>query len=184
MAAQPATTPRGVPIELQSDEGVLLLARRHWLQVYPKLLAIALVAIVPVGLLVWIVSATADFEGAARTITLIVSGLWIVFWLVRGYFVWYRYQNDVWVITNQRLIDSLRRHWFHRQLASTDLVDIEDVSVHRAGLLRTMFNFGDLRCQTAGEQANFVLSGIPDPAHVLTVLDAARDRARRELRGV
>jgi len=170
-----------LPVELQSGEQVLTFARRHWMYMYPTLVAYALIAIIPVILLIFLLSKTVDFEGVQRTVALILSAVWIAYWTVRAYFRWYRYQNDVWLVTNQRLIDSLKKHWFHHQIASADLIDIEDVSVHRSGVLQTAFNFGDLRCQTAGEVANFVLAGIPDPAAVLTTLDAARDASRREL---
>jgi hypothetical protein len=175
---------KNLPVELQPNENLLLLARRHWLNLYPRLLLIALIGIVPIVLLIWIVDATAGMEGTTQTVVLIVCALWALFWLVRGYFTWYRYNNDIWLITDQRLIDSLKKHWFHHQMASTDLVDVEDVAVQRSGILQTTFNYGDLRCQTAGAQANFILAGIPDPNHVLQVLDAARDASRRELRGV
>jgi len=84
------------------------------------------------------------------------------------------------VVTNQRIIDSLRRHWFHHRIASADLVDVEDIAVHREGALATMFNFGDLRCQTAGTEPNFILAGIPDPTGLLATVDAARDASRQQ----
>ena len=110
-----------------------------------------------------------------------VAVVWALSLAVRGYFRWYRYHHDVWLITNQRLIDSLRRHWFHHQVASADLVDIEDVSMSRSGVLQTMLDFGDLRVQTAGEQERFVLGNIHHPERVLTIIDRARDDARQEL---
>ena len=53
--------------------------------------------------------------------------LWALYWGVRAYFHWYRYQNDIWAVTNQRLVDSIKRNWFHHQMASADLVDVEDI---------------------------------------------------------
>jgi hypothetical protein len=102
---------------------------------------------------------------------------------VRGYFTWYRYHNDLWAVTNQRIVDSIRRHWFHHRMSSADLVDVEDINVVREGILPTMFNFGDVRCQTAGEVPNFILAGVPRPSEILATIDAARDAARRSLRG-
>lgn len=168
-----------LPAELQPGERALLTCRRHWLRLYPLLVARALAAIVSIAVPIVVFGRTTGFDGTARMVAIVGSVLWAGYWLVRGYFTWYRYQRDVWVITDQRLLDGLRRHWFHRQVASTDLVDIEDVSMRRASLLLMLFDFGDLRVQTAGQQANFLLSGIPRPAYVLTVLDAAR----RQLRG-
>lgn len=162
------------PVDLQPDEHVILLCRRHWMHLYPRLGFEVLVAVAPILAVLGI-----SVDGTARQVLLVLAGGWLLFWGARAYFTLYRYNNDIWMITNQRLVDSLRKHWFHRSVASADLVDIEDVSVHREGLLRTVFNYGDVQVQTAGIKANFVLSGIPDPSSVLTTLDRARDEARR-----
>ncbi|MCA9832143.1 MAG: hypothetical protein KC495_16905, partial [Dehalococcoidia bacterium] len=108
---------------------------------------------------------------------------WFVFWAVRSYFSWFRYNNDIWVITDQRIVDSTKRHWFHHSMASADLDDVEDIAIRKEGLFATAFNFGNVHLQTAGEQANFVLSGIPKPGDVLALIDKQRDVAKRRLRG-
>ncbi len=149
---------------------------------YPKLtLQIFLGLILPAAVLV-IVERTAGLDDLTGRIVLVIAVLWFAYWAVRAYFIWYRYHNDLWVVTDQRVVDSIKRHWFHHRMASADLVDVEDMSVFREGLLPTIFNFGDVRCQTAGQVANFVLAGIPKPAEVLGLVDAARDTARRDLR--
>ena len=169
-----------LPFELQSQESVLLLARRHWMYLYPKLLLQALVGLLPIVLLTTIASVGPGLSGTTGVIVLILDLLWAGYWVVRIYFTWFRYNNDIWVVTNQRIVDSLRRHWFHHRMASADLIDVEDIAVQREGPLPTMFNFGDLRCQTAGTEPNFILAGIPNPANVLSQLDAARDAARQQ----
>jgi hypothetical protein len=130
---------------------------------------------------IFFVAATFGFDGLVGKGTALALILWAVYWAVRGYFHWYRYNNDIWAVTNQRLVDSIKRHWFHHQMASADLVDVEDIRVVRQGFLHTVFNFGDVQCQTAGTVPNFVLDGIPDPAKVMAVVDASRDAARRSL---
>jgi len=162
------------PVELQPNEQVVLLLRRHWMHLYPRLVLEVLIAVAPILVVLGI-----SVDGVAGDVLLVVSGGWLLFWGVRAYFTLYRYNNDTWMISNERLVDSLRKHWFHHSVASADLVDIEDVSVHREGLLRTMFNYGDVQVQTAGVKANFVLGGVPAPSDVLTILDHARDDARR-----
>ncbi|MBK6319619.1 MAG: PH domain-containing protein [Dehalococcoidia bacterium] len=171
-----------LPFELQSDEVVLLFARRHWLFFYGYLAVVILSGIVGTIGLVLLVLSTVGFDGLAGKGIAAALIAWAGYWGVRGYFHWYRYQNDIWAVTNQRLVDSIRRHWFHHEMASADLVDVQDMRVVREGILHTMLNFGDVRCQTAGEVPNFVLDGIPDPKRVLAVVDAARDAARRALR--
>ena len=171
-----------LPFELQGDERVVLFCRRHWLYFYSKLAGIVFALIVPTASLLWIVQITAGLGGTVGKVALAIAAVWVIYWGIRGYFTWYRYQNDVWVITNQRIIDSTKFNWIKQRMASADLVDVEDINVVREGLLPTMFNYGDLRVQTAGEVANFVLAGIPGPSKVLAVVDSSRDAARRQFR--
>ena len=84
------------------------------------------------------------------------------------------------IITNQRLIDVLKTNWVHQTIASADLANVQDIGVVRSGVLATTFNFGDVQCETAGQISRFTLSGIPKPTDVLSMIDAARDAARRE----
>ncbi|MCL4242382.1 MAG: hypothetical protein KJ048_13625 [Dehalococcoidia bacterium] len=172
-----------LPFALQKDEAVLVVCRRHWLYFTLRMVGVGAAGVLGAALAIFLVARTFGFDGMAGRITMAVIAVWALYWLVRGYFTWYRYQNDLWVVTNQRIFDSLRRHWFHHKMSSADLVDVEDINVVRHGILHTIFNFGDVRCQTAGEVPNFILSGIPNPADVLATIDAARDAARRSLRG-
>ena len=172
-----------LPFELQSGESVVLFCRRHWVYLFTKLGGIVLALLVPVAALLWLVQITAGLGGTVGKVALIIAVAWVVFWLIRGYFTWYRYQNDIWIVTNQRIVDSTKFNWIKQRMASADLVDVEDINVVRDGLFATMFNYGDLRVQTAGEIGNFVLAGIPAPSKVLAVVDSSRDAARRQFRG-
>lgn len=173
-----------LPFELQEDEAILLFARRHWIYFYSQLALIVLAGVVATVGVVIVVLSTLGFDGIAGKAIGAGLILWALYWGVRAYFHWYRYQNDIWAVTNQRLVDSIKKHWFHHQMASADLVDVEDIRVVKQGVLNTVLNFGDVQCQTAGEVPNFILDGIPDPARTLAIVDAARDAARRSLRGV
>ncbi len=167
-------------VQLQEGEFPVLECRRHWIYLWPLMALYAMVALAPVALAVVLVGLL-DLGGNGRLAVYALAALWAAYWGVRAYFGWYRYRHDQWLITNQRLVDSQRRHWFHQEVASADLVDVQDTSVEREGVLETVLNYGDLVCQTAGQQLNFVLHGIPDPVSVLTALDRARDQARREV---
>lgn len=180
-AADPSAEQK-LPFELQGDEHVVLFCRRHWLYFCSKLGGVLLALLLPTVAVLWLVEITAGLDGTVGKVALIVGAVWVVFWAIRGYFTWYRYQNDVWVVTNQRIIDSTKYNWIKRRMASADLVDVEDINVVRDGLFATMFNYGDVHVQTAGEVPNFILAGIPAPSKVLAVVDSSRDAARRQFR--
>lgn len=178
----PAATPaKKLPFTLQQDESILVFCRRHIVYLITRLVGLGAAGILPIVVVLFLAAKTFGLGGNAGKIVLGFAVLWAIYWAIRTYFAWFRYQNDIWVVTNQRIIDSIRRHWFHHRLASADLVDIEDINVVKEGLFGTAFNYGDVRCQTAGEVPNFVLAGIPNPTSVLAQVDAARDAARRQL---
>ncbi len=173
-----ARQPR-VPIDLQNGEHVVLFARRHWLYLALQLVKYIGIALIPVVVVSVVVGILQGFEGTAGLVILLIELVWVLFWATKAYFAWFAYEHDIWVVTNQRVVDSNKPNWFSSRLASADLVDVQDMSVSKNGLFQTMFNFGHVRCQTAGTMENFVISGVPNPQRVLQVVDTARDAARR-----
>jgi membrane protein YdbS with pleckstrin-like domain len=167
-----------LPIELQTNESVILVVRRHPVYMVAKLVAAGLAALVPVALVLWLVSLTVGFSGVFGWIVIGAAVVWVLICGAYGFFTWYRHQHDLWIVTNQRLLDVSKRNLFDQRVSSADLVNVQDISIEKGGILATLFNFGDVRCQTAGAQSGFVLSGVPNPAFVLSKLDAARDAAR------
>lgn len=170
-----------LPFELQRGEIVLLTTHRHPMFIYPKLVGMALLAIIPIALFTWLFGWAFGLDGKKGLIVALIDVAWAIFWLVRGYFTWYRYEHDIWVVTNQRIIDSIKNNWFHHHMASADLINVQDMSVERSGVLGTSFNFGNVTCETAGETPRFTLHGIPAPSRILELIDSSRDEARREL---
>jgi uncharacterized membrane protein YdbT with pleckstrin-like domain len=176
----PAAAPVKLPFPLQDKERVLTLVRRHWITFWPFTIWLALVAIIPPIILAWALAATDNFDGVARNIFWIVALVWIVFWGIKALLNWYRYNHDIWVVTNQRLVDSYRKNPFSHQLSSADLVNIQDLTVQRNGILQTAFKFGDIHCETAGGNGSkeFLLSDVPNPEQLQLLVDRERDRER------
>jgi len=104
----------------------------------------------------------------------------VLFWAVRILLNWFVYHNDIWVITNQRLIDSYKRTPFNHTLSTADLVNLQDMTVHRRGILQTTLNYGDVVCETAGANGReFVLTGVPHPQEVQLVTRVEGDSQAR-----
>lgn len=170
-------TVRDLPFKLQTGEKILKICHRHNVFLMRQLGIYAFGGAILV-LIGFFVAGTLDNINFLRTIIhgLSVVGIFAV--LIYIGFRVYQYNNDIWVITNQRIIDSSKATPFNHRLSSTDLVNVQDMSIEKNGILATTFNYGDLRCQTAGMDSNFILFGIPEPTEVLELIDQARDRAR------
>jgi hypothetical protein len=175
--AIPAATQEGLPFPLQDSEQVLAVVRRHWMLLWPKTALYLLFAFGPL-IVISLVLGWVNLYDDAQTWFWLISALWLVFWAVLN---WYQYHNDIWVITNQRIVDSIKKHPFNHRLASADLVNVQDISVHRRGIFQTTLNYGDIVCKTASAGADFVLAGIPRPADIQLLVDRERDRERKSV---
>jgi hypothetical protein len=174
----PVAPPEPLPFPLQDAEQVLVLCRRHWWFLWPRTIILALFALVPLVLAFWLLEAV----GARDDLGIffwIVAALWLAYWAVRLFLNWYRYRHDIWVVTNQRLIDSYKSHPFNLRVSTADLVNLQDISLEKKGIVPTMLNFGDVVCETAGsERAPFTIAGIPRPEAIQLLIDRERDRER------
>ena len=178
-----AATPEKLQFPLQDGEGVLQISRRHWWFLWPNIALKTLFLLVPVIVAWFIFDAVGASDGAGKKIFWLLSLIWAAYWAVIIYLAWYRYHNDVWVITNQRIVDVYKRNPFNLRVSSADLVNIQDISVERRGILQTSMNFGDITCQTSGARDVFLLSGLPDPTATQALIDKERDRERLRVRG-
>jgi len=181
-AVSTANEPPSLPFPLQASEQVLQVCRRHWVYLWPNIAVHLVVMLVPPLVLGFGLSEAGGYEGVAANVFWIVAALWFVYWAVRIFLIWYRYHHDIWVISNQRLIDVFKPHPFSLKLSTADLVNVQDMTVDRHGILRTLLDYGDIVCQTAAENQDFLLPGIPHPREVQALVDRERDRERLRVR--
>jgi len=84
-------------------------------------------------------------------------------------FKWYFTVN---IITDQRVIDVDFDNVLYHKFSEATLEKIEDVSHAPAGLLSSIFDYGDVFLQTAGTEPEFKFKGVPRPRDVQdTLLD-------------
>jgi hypothetical protein len=168
---------------LQQNEQVIEVCRKHWWYLWPRAAWYAVLALAPVIIIAVIVSKIAGLDGTVGGVFWIIALVYLVYWAVRIFLNWYRYHNDIWVITNQRLIDSTKTTPFRMKMSSADLVNVQDMTVERNGIFATMFHFGDVVCQTAAEVGEFRMVGVPHPQEIQLLVDKERDRERLRARG-
>ena len=180
--ANPASDAQGLPFPLQENEQILRICRRHWVYFWPRLAFLALIGLLPPIVLGILLSKSGGYRGFAEKAFWLGAAVYMLYWAGRAFLAWYRYRHDIWVITNQRIVDSFKRHPFSLRIATADLVNVQDMSVERNGVLATMLNYGDIVCQTAAEQQDFRLVGIPEPREVQALVDKERDRERLRVR--
>ena len=164
-----------LPVQIQSDEQVIAVLRRH-----PVYITLQVIGIIMLAMLL-VVAFTLVRQSQVAVLLPIMDILIIltaVIVLGAVGLIYYQYRNDMWLVTNQRLVDSTKTSPFSHEVASADLLNVQDISVSKRGVFPTLFNFGDVSCQTAGAALVFTLRGVPNPNGVLELIDETRDRAR------
>jgi hypothetical protein len=164
-----------LPVKLQNGEEVVLQLRRHPVYAILQVLGTIVVGVLLLLLVNWLAGLLPNLS----TLWTIANVIIVVGAVLIGFVAFYRYYNDLWLVTNQRLIDSTKTTPFNHTVSSTDLINVQDIGVQKKGILATMFNFGDVVCQTASTRGNFVFRGVPNPTEMLEKIDELRDAARR-----
>lgn len=94
------------------------------------------------------------------------TGLWDLGTWIGAFTVFTQYYLTVWIITNLRIVDIRQRGFFNRSVSSFMLTRIQDVTTDVSGVLATLFHFGRLEVETAGQDEHFVMNGIAHPEDI------------------
>ncbi|TAK05609.1 PH domain-containing protein [Patescibacteria group bacterium] len=158
---------------LRPNEKVLQHARRH-----------AVMVVVPLGFLFGLLLLDAFFM--SQLFRLGVFG-GIIFVLVAGFCLiaalraWLLWVSNVFLVTTHRVIDVDRHGFFEWTVSEADLDRIQDISVHKHGLLDYAFRTGAIEIQTAGSSAILEIGHVPHPFALRARITEAQDAVRRQL---
>ena len=161
-----AIVPRDVSFENQeSEEKIILLLRAHPITNLGWLLFVLILFFAPIIVRPWryIDFLPARFE-------FIVFILW--YFLICAYFFeqflnWY---FNVYLVTDERVVDIDFHNILYKQVSECKIDKIQDVTYSQTGVLRSLFNFGDVMIQTAAEVTEFVYNNVPRPQMVTRII--------------
>ena len=177
MAEATVQTTAKAPIRLQDGERVIQLVRQHTWFLLGKLI-LSFLIFIGFAIVLNLASRPGGIFSTPWAPWVLLIGLIITLLIVFSF--WYRYRNNLWAITNQRVIDSTKNVPWHQTLSTADLVNVQDVNVVISGIAASIFKFGDVNVQTSSNSLGMVLRGVQDPEQVLSTIDKARDAARRD----
>jgi len=169
-------------IDIEHDERKLLEVRKHWFVIFNDILIVCFFLFLPV-IIFAVISATSInfiFPGSETVLFIFLYMAWMfVCWTV-FFFLWTDYYLDVWIITDQKMVDVDQIGLFKREISTLQLDKIQDVTIEVHGLMPTLLHFGTLHVQTAGEQREFVIKNIAQPQKVKDTLSSAIENYNRK----
>ncbi len=150
------------------EEKLVIFLRRHWInlffQIWPLFLFVFL-------LVISYFLITDSFSGEELGVffgfgfSIISLFLWVFL-----FFVFIDYYLDVWIITNERIINIEQKALFKREISELRLEKVQDLTTEVSGIISTLFDFGDLYVQTAGKRERFLFKSIPHPERIRDVI--------------
>jgi len=150
------------------NEQVQLFLRRHWsapLEIFIYTFFLFLIPLVGAlyfseNLTVWL-----DKPFISHLIILAASVYALAIWLF-AFLEFTDYYLDIWIVTNERIINIEQKGLFTRVASELHLSAIEDATSEVKGIVHTFLDYGNVHIQTAGERTRFIFKNIPHPEQV------------------
>ncbi|MFA6392118.1 MAG: PH domain-containing protein [Patescibacteria group bacterium] len=153
------------------NEEIVLLLRRHWHEIIGYFLVLILEIVLPIIIFIVFLRFTEFVWDKDSPISVLIffsaSSYYLFIWLF-FFHHWIDYYLDVWVVTDQRIINIEQKALFSRTVSELNMSTIQDVTSEVKGKLATILKFGDVHIQTAAEEKRFVFEKIPNPQEVAT----------------
>ena len=93
-----------------------------------------------------------------------------------AFLFWMDHYLDLWIITNQRVIDVEQHGLFRRETSEFGIDKVQDITVEVPHILATFLKYGNLRIQTAGERS-FTIKDVPNIYEIKkTIMDQITKR--------
>jgi uncharacterized membrane protein YdbT with pleckstrin-like domain len=162
---------------LEAGESVITVVHRSVI----GLVGIYLVAIAAVLAIFGLIIAISpdSFNTDSATISPMLSGIIIlgaILLVLILFTATYIYRQSRLLITDRSLVQILQKSLFIRKVSRLSMQDVEDVSAEHRGILASIFGYGTLTVQTAGERENFVFTLCPMPQKYADQIIEARQK--------
>ncbi len=164
----------------RESETIIRVVHRHWFDIATHFFVIVIFIAMMFGSLSLLPLLYPGWLGneMSRFVLFIQNSLILLIWLY-AFLIWIDYFFDVWIITNERVINIEQKGLFVRTVSELKFSRIQDVTSEVSGMIPTILNFGDVKVQTASEEDFFLFRRVPDPYHVKDIL-MERLRAERD----
>jgi membrane protein YdbS with pleckstrin-like domain len=162
-----AIWPENVFFETQEPkEEIVVLLRRHWITNVPWFLTTLLFVFAPL-----IMRRIGIVEFLPFRFKFILNVMWYLFvisFVFEKFLAWY---FNVFIITDERIVDVDFISLVYKQVSESKIDRIQDMTFQMGGIVRSLFNFGTVYIQTAGEVPNIEFESVPKPQKVVKILN-------------
>ena len=160
-----------LPNKIKPDEDIIMVAREDLIIIFGKALMLFVVFFVLLVLRILVLGsldslAVSLFDSLIFGVNVILITIFTL--------IFHNYYLSIQIVTSERLIDIDQRGLFNREMNTLPIENIEDVTFKQNGFFGTVFNYGNVIVQTAGEESvtkeaktsGFVFNNVPQPSAI------------------
>lgn len=165
-------------------ESQALVYRRHPITLIPFLFIAAFVVILPPAAYLAFQTLQPGLLATQNATTFVMLGgsVFYLYGLLFLFQYFLDYWLDVFIVTDKRILDIEQKGLFNRTVSELRLYRTQDVTTEVKGFWHTMFDYGDVFVQTAGEKERFIFEDVPHPEHVAKlILELAEENRKEQL---
>lgn len=171
-------------IHLSENEKIEAIIRKHWLILLRDGVGLIIIYIIPFIIYRYFFDDTMTinllfdkiYYNFSPSVLIFAVSAWTLIVWIKLFAVWTDYYLDVWFITDKRIVDIEQKGFFNRDVSTFRMERIQDVTIEVKGIIATLFDFGDIHVQTAGESREFIIKGIGRPKQVKEIIMRHSDK--------
>lgn len=152
-------------IKQKSYEKIEFVLRRHWLTFIPYIIQFLVLSVIPLVVGAMALNLYPDLfaDSVWFAIGVVLGSIYYLSLILFFFAHFIDFYLDVWIVTNDRIIDMEQFGLFSRTISEVDLFQIQDVTTDVHGPLATLFNYGDVQVKTASLNNEIVFRAVHRP---------------------
>jgi membrane protein YdbS with pleckstrin-like domain len=165
--------PDGISFQTQKEkEFIILFLRSHFITNLSWITISIVLVVLPFIIFAFLSRFSFDFlsTSAAEHFTLVFTlfyYLLIFSYMFVSFLHWF---YNVFIVTSERVVDIDYSDVVVHNIAIASLSHVQDVNYSQSGFIPTLFNYGDLFIQTAGDEKNFEAYSVPKPREATHII--------------
>lgn len=89
-------------------------------------------------------------------------------YLLSKFYFWY---FNIGVVTNRKIVDVDANNLLNTVTTATTIPKVEEVEKRSLGILSSIFNYGNVHVETAGETPSIEFLKVPEPSEVVKIIN-------------
>ncbi len=174
-------------IHQKSYEKIVHMLRRHPITFVPRVLFFVVLLAVPIAVYVMIETLfpTLFTSDILMAVVFLLGSVYYLATIVFFYTQFTIFYLDLWIVTNDRIVDIEQHGLFSRTVSELDLYQIQDVTTQVHGFFPTLLHYGNVEVKTASSNTGIVFHDVKNPdALRQEILDLAnKDRFYHQPKG-